>query len=364
MENEKNISRDAGESQREKELREQMRSLDDEILTLLVRKLVLRQELTEESMKQFGDMIAPGTTVYGETGQASESRSEKILRKYRDALEHRREPVQDPRVVYQGEPGAYSELAAIDFFGEGVRTEGKRTFEDAFRALRSGEADYAVLPIENSSTGAIRQVYDLLVQYECFMVGETTVSVSHSLMALPGVGLEDIDTVYSHEQGLFQCERFLEQYPHWRQVAKDDTAGSAKLIAETGNRHAAAICSARSAKIYGLHILAEGINHNSVNTTRFIVVSPQMELREGSDKICISFTTAHESGSLHEVLTIFSAYGLNMVRLESRPVLGRNWEYMFFVEFTGSLPELDDVMEELTHATYDMRVFGNFRTNL
>ena len=286
--------------------------------------------------------------------------------RFAEALRNRREPIPNPRIVYQGEAGAFSEMAAISFFGEDANTRGLYQFEDPFRALHNGEADYAVLPIENSSTGAVRQVYDLLAQYECYIVGETTVRVRHCLMALPGTKLEDIKTVYSHEQGLFQCEQFLNQHPQWHQVAQVDTAGSAKMVAEKQDHTRAAICSARAAEIYGLEILAADVNSNSRNTTRFVVISPRMELREGRDKVCISFTTPHSSGSLHEVLTIFAVHGLNLVRLESRPIPERSWEYMFFTEFTGNLlePEMDAVMHELTQTAEDLRVFGNFKSNL
>lgn len=276
------------------------------------------------------------------------------------------QPIARPRVVYQGEPGAYSEMAALNFFGEGVEAVGLKQFEDVFVAIKSGEADYGVLPIENTSTGAIRQIYDLLAQYDCYMVGETTVKVTHCLMALPGTKLEDICAVYSHEQGLFQCERFLARYPHWKQVAQEDTAGSAKMVARRQDKTKAAICSKRSAAIYGLEILAEAINNNTENTTRFVVVAPKMELREGRDKISTCFQIPHQSGSLHEILTIFAVHGLNMVRLESRPVQGHNFEYMFFLEFTGDLlsPEMSAVLHELSQTTDQFRIFGNFVSNL
>jgi chorismate mutase/prephenate dehydratase len=286
--------------------------------------------------------------------------------RYISALNQWRAPVENPRVVYQGEPGAYSEMAAIDFFGSAVNSTGLYQFEDTFAALKNSQADYAVLPIENSSTGAIRQVYDLLAQYECFIVGETTVRVNHCLMALPGTKIEQIHTVYSHEQGLFQCEEYLNGHPDWRRIAQADTAGSAKSVAQQQDPSKAAICSSRAAELYGLEILAKDINSNTNNTTRFVVISPKMELRDGRDKICISFTTPHQSGSLHEVLTIFAVHGLNLVRLESRPIPERSWEYMFFVEFTGNLTEsgMEGVMHELTQSTEDLRVFGNFKSNL
>ncbi len=287
-------------------------------------------------------------------------------RRIEAALHGVRQPVSCPRVVYQGEPGAYSEMAAIRFFGSDVKTEGLQQFHDVFAAIKSGAADYGVLPIENTSTGAIRQVYDLLSEYECYMVGEVTVKVTHCLMGLPGSRMENIRSVYSHEQGLFQCEGFLGQHPDWKRIPQDDTAGSARMVADGNDRTKAAICSKRSAELYGLEILAEGINDNLENTTRFVVVSPKMELREGRDKISACFCVPHQSGSLHEVLTIFAAHGLNLMRLESRPMQGHNFEYMFFVEFTGDLleAEMPGILRELTQSTVDFRVFGNFATNL
>lgn len=279
------------------------------------------------------------------------------------ALEDRRSPVERPRVVYQGEPGCYSEEAAAGFFGEGVESKGLPWFDDVFAALSRGEADYAMLPIENSSTGSIRQVYDLLAQYDFSLVGEWQVKVEHCLAALPGVKLEDIKTVYSHEQGLMQCDKFLDGHRDWARVPVLDTAGSAKQVSETGDRAAAAICSRRAAKLYGLEELAFPINHNAANVTRFVAVSPRLELREGRDKISAVFSLPHQSGSLHEILTIFAVQGLNLQKLESRPILGRGWEYLFFLDFTGDLtaPGMDGVLHELSQLSADFRILGNFK---
>lgn len=279
------------------------------------------------------------------------------------ALENRREPVQAPRVVYQGEPGAYSEEAAVGLFGEEVNAKGLPWFGDVFEALARGEADYAVLPIENSSTGSIRQVYDLLSQYDFSLVGEWQVKVEHCLCVNLGVRLEDIQTVYSHEQGLMQCDKFLDGHRDWARVPVLDTAGSAKQVHETGDLHAAAICSRRAAKLYGLDILAAPINHNTANFTRFVVVSPALELREERDKIAAVFTLPHQSGSLHEILTVFAVHGLNLVKLESRPIPDRGWEYRFFVEFTGDILAggMDGVLHELSQLSVDLRILGNFK---
>ena len=282
---------------------------------------------------------------------------------YAAALAARREPVAAPRVVYQGEPGCYSEEAAVGFFGPEVSSRGLAWFPDVFAALERGEADYAVLPVENSSTGSIRQVYDLLAQYNYYVVGECQVKVEHCLMALPGAALEDIQAVYSHEQGLMQCERYLDAHWGWRRGPTPDTPGPAKQGAESGDRPAAAICSRRAAQIYGLHILAEGVNYNAMNHTRFVVVSPVLELRPGRNKISAVFRLPHQSGSLHEILTVFAVQGLNLLKIESRPIPGRGWEYLFFLDFTGDLaaPEMDGVLHGLGQLAAEFRILGNFR---
>ena len=315
--------------------------------------ITLYQTIMALSRRQQRDLMGQGADNPG------------VLR-WREAQDRARPPVPSPRVVYQGVPGAYSEQAAVNFFGDGVDTAGLEQFEDCFLALREGRADYAVLPIENSSTGAIRQIYDLLTQYECYMVGETTVKVEHCLMALPGASLDAITHVYSHEQGLFQCERYLNAHPHWKQVPQADTAGSAQMVAQSGDPTKAAVCSARAAEIYGLEILARAINHNTQNTTRFVVVSPRLELRPGADKISTLFVLPHQAGSLHEVLTVFAVHGLNMVKLESRPLPGRSWQYMFFLEFTGAPgdPAVNDALHELAQTTGEFRVLGWFPSNL
>lgn len=291
---------------------------------------------------------------------------QKLLERKMRIQQKVRDVVENPHVVYQGAPGAYSEMAARKFFGADVKTTGFPNFEDSFIAIKNGTADYAVLPIENSSTGAIRQVYDLLIEYECYMVGETTVPIAHCLVGMPGASIDDIDSVYSHEQGLFQCEKFLDQYPSWERVPFGDTAGSAKMVSESGDIHKAAICSSRAAELYNLKILKEGIQTRGKNTTRFVVVSPRMELREGRNKLCLSFTVKHDADSLHRALSIFANHQIKLLHVESRPVLEKNWEYMYFLELTGNLtdPGMEEIMFSVRDVTSDMRLFGNYVSNL
>lgn len=274
-----------------------------------------------------------------------------------------RQPVANPRVAYQGEPGCYSEEATVGFFGGDVNSVGKPWFNDVFAALENGEADYAVLPVENSSTGSIRQVYDLMAQYRYYIVGEWQVPVEHCLAALPGAELSQITTVYSHEQGLMQSEKYLDAHRDWKRVPTLDTAGSAKLVAEKGDLTAAAICSKRATQLYGLNILAERVNHNTMNHTRFAVVSPVPELRPERNKISAVFRLPHQSGSLHEILTIFAVQGLNLLKIESRPIPGRGFEYLFFLDFTGDLtaPGMDGVLHELSQLATEVRILGNYK---
>ena len=283
--------------------------------------------------------------------------------KYLQDLSAVRAPLSNPRVLYQGEQGAYTEEAAVGFFGEDVRRDRVDTWEEIFVALKNGEADYGVLPIENSSTGSINQVYDLLARYGAHIVGEQTVKVEHCLMAPKGATLDTIAHVYSHEQGLSQCTEYLKEHPHWERQSMLNTAIAAKYVAQSNDVTRAAIGSKRAAALYRLEVLAQRINFNDSNYTRFVVVSPVMELRDGADKISGLFTLPHKSGTLHRIMTVFAVAGLNMMKLESRPMVGKNWEYLFFVDFSGHLkdPGMDAVIRELTQTASGFRLLGNYK---
>lgn len=280
----------------------------------------------------------------------------------RAAVRSARAPLPDPMVLYQGEPGAYAEEAAANFFGERCRRDHVTNWEDIFAALRDARADYGVLPIENSSTGSINQVYDLLAKYGAYIVGEQTVRVNHCLMAPRGASADTLQDVCSHEQGLLQCEAFLNAHPGWTRTAVRNTAVAAKLVAQSGDLTRGAIGSRRCAALYGLDVLAEGINFNDENFTRFVVVAPVMELREGRNKISALFTLSHQSGTLYRILSVFAYAGLNMMKLESRPIPGRSWEYRFFLDFTGDLtaPGMEEALREAAEAAEEFRVLGNY----
>lgn len=276
-----------------------------------------------------------------------------------------RDPLARPWVLYQGEPGAYAEQAAMDFFGEDCGRDRVDLWEDVFSALRAGDADYGVLPVENSSTGSINQVYDLLGKYGAYIVGEQTVRVEHCLLAPPGASLDGLREVFSHEQGLLQCAPFLKAHPGWTGTAVRNTAAAAALVAHRADPALAAIGSRRCAGLYGLEVLAEKINANQENFTRFIIVSPVLELRPGRDKVSALFTLNHESGALYRILAAFAHGGLNLMKLESRPIPGRSWEYRFFVDFSGDLsaPGMERTLRDAAEAAESFRILGNYPAN-
>ncbi len=273
-------------------------------------------------------------------------------------------PVESPTVVFQGSPGAYSEEAAVSFFGEETNRFCVKTFADAFEALKTEQADYAVLPIENSYSGTIVENMDLLEKYSYFIVGEINIPIRHYLMGLPGTKLSDIQKVYSHEQGIIQSSRFLKSMPDVTCEAYYNTAMSAKLVAESGDKHLAAVAGKRNAKLYGLSILAENIQDSDKNTTRFVVVAKKPQCDTACDKVSCVFTLRHESGELHRVLAMFAHGGLNLIKLESRPIHHRNFEYMFFVDYTGNL--LDNHVAEITDnvivGTQAFKLLGNYKS--
>lgn len=266
------------------------------------------------------------------------------------------------RVVFQGVEGAYGQAAMQQYFGEGCNCFHVRTFRDAMEAIEEGSADYAVLPIENSSAGAVNEMYDLLVEFENYIVGETILPVTHTLAGLPGTELADIQRVYSKAEALMQTSRFLDDHADWQQISVVNTAIAAKKILEDADRTQAAVCSAYAAKVHGLSVLVDGINDEKNNFTRFIVVTNQKIFRKDADKISICFEVAHESGSLYHLLSHFIYNDLNMTKIESRPVEGRSWEYRFFVDFEGSLSDgaVKNAIRGLREESRSLKILGNY----
>ena len=264
------------------------------------------------------------------------------------------------RVVYQGVEGSYGNAAALKFFGEEADLYHVPTMEDAMVEVEEGRADYAVLPIENSSAGAVSDNYDRLVKHNNYIVGEVDLAVRHCLLGLPGAKLSDVKTVYSHPQALMQCSRYLNGHREWQQVSLENTAASALKVTRDQDKSQVAVASETAGKIYGLEVLAEGINHNRNNVTRFLVLSREAVYRKDANKVSICFEGVHKSGSLYNMLGNFIFNNINMLMIESRPIEGRSWEYRFFVDVEGSLsdPAMQNALTGIAQEAVSMRILG------
>jgi prephenate dehydratase len=267
------------------------------------------------------------------------------------------------RIAFQGEPGAFSEAAAARV-AEGAELLPCRAFEDVFRAVADGEATHGVLPVENSIGGSIHRNYDLLLEHDLPIVGEVELPVVHHLLALPGTTLDGLRRVYSHPQGLAQCERFLRTLKGVEIIATYDTAGSAKMIADAGLADAAAIASARAGEVFGLSSLASGIQDYDHNVTRFIVIGQQALSGAPADKTSIVFTLPNEPGSLFRALAAFALRNVDLTKLESRPIPGRPWEYLFYVDVASARdePACARALTHLAEFAPMVRTLGSYRS--
>ena len=266
------------------------------------------------------------------------------------------------RVVFPGAEGAYSQMAMQLFFGEHVNSFHVDTFRDVMSAMEEGSADYAVLPIENSTAGIVSEIYDLLSEYENYIVGEQILKIEHCLIVRPGTRMEDIKTVYSHPQSLMQSARFLGNHPEWQQVSMKNNAFAVQKIAREQDPSQAAIASEYAAKYYEMEVLQKEINQSDTNSTRFIVVTNQKIFLKNANKISICLEVRHEAGSLYHMLSHFIYNNLNMTKIESRPIEGRNWEYRFFIDFEGNLSDsaVKNALRGLREETIELRILGNY----
>lgn len=265
------------------------------------------------------------------------------------------------RVVFQGAEGAYSQAAMMRYFGDKVNCFKVDTFREAMLAIDEGSADFAVLPIENSSAGVVSEIYDLLVEFENYIVGEQIIKIEHCLLGVEGAKKEDIATVYSHPQSLMQSAHYL-QDKGWQQISMKNNAFAAKKVAEDNDKTQAAIAGEMAAEIYGLKILEKGVNDLKENSTRFIIVTNRKIFLKDASKISLCFEVNHESGALYHALSHLIYNGLNMTKIESRPLEGRNWEYRFFLDFEGNMEDsaVRNALRGLREETRNMKILGNY----
>ena len=370
-------------------IRDQLDVIDAEIVRLFEERMRLVGEVAEfkiETGKQVFDkgreqakIAAVRELVHGEFNeQAAEELFTQLMtisRRYQYRLleeKGRKEdlgfrqvdaiPTQGARVVYQGVEGAYSHEAALAYFGKAADVRHVKTWEDAMEAVESKSADYAVIPIENSSAGAVRDNYDLMLRHDNVIVAEICIPVDHMLLGLPGASLDDIRTVYSHPQALMQSGRYLNAHSQWRQLSVENTAVAANQIISDQDKTQAAVASRAAGKLYGLEALAEGINHNKNNATRFIILAKDHIYRRDAGKVTICFELPHKSGTLYNMLGNLIYNGVNMRMIESRPILGRNWEYRFFVDVEGNLSDtaIQNALRSVSEEAANMRILGNY----
>lgn len=266
------------------------------------------------------------------------------------------------RVAFQGERGAFSEEAAVKLLGERATLVARPTFESLFAAVGEGAADLALAPVENTLAGSVHRVYDLLLDSPLHITAEVVIPIRHFLIGLPGSTVEDIQTVESHPVALAQCERFFASRPRMRRVAADDTAGSVAAVLRRGDATCAAVAGRRAAEIYGGHILREGLEDHRENYTRFVLLSPQPSDEKGADKLSLVLRLAHRPGALHHALEPFARRDIDLLKIESRPLRGRPWEYHFYLDLRAPPrdAELAAALEELRERAPSVRVLGHY----
>ena len=372
-----------------KELQSRMDGIDDEIVRLFEERLSLGEALSRIRIDQGDKMIDKGREqariehlagkggtpfsrhalreLFAQIEEVSRIRQYQLLEEEGisgrlpfiavDELEK-----ENVRVVFQGVEGAYSHAAMCRYFGDDVKNFHVDSWREAMEAIADGEADYAVLPIENSSAGVVADNLDLLVDFENYIVAEQVIRCEHVLMGVPGSSLSDIKTVISHQQALSQCAAFLDTHPAWERQPFANTAMAARKVAVDGDKSQAAIGSAFAAQRFGLDILADHIFFNEANSTRFIIATNQRIFRRDAGKISICFEVPHQSGSLYRILSHFIYNNLNMNRIESRPIIGRNWEYHFFVDFDGNLNQssVKNALRGIRSEAANMKILGNY----
>lgn len=267
-------------------------------------------------------------------------------------------------IGYQGVSGAFSETAVKNIFGgKEYEDRGYSDFISLLGDVESGAVDYAVIPVENTTTGIIARTYDHLQNYNIHAVAETVVPIRECLIANPGAKIEDIREVYSHPEALSQCQELFNRYPHMSPHAHEDTALSVSYIRDEGDMTKAALASELAAETYGMEILLHSVQDNNVNMTRFLCVTSKAEYPADADKVSLRMVTSHTPGALFNALGIFASLGINVVKLESRPIFGRVFEYCFYLDFTGNLgdPDVKEALRRLEYDCAELNIFGNYK---
>jgi prephenate dehydratase len=270
------------------------------------------------------------------------------------------------RIAFQGERGAFSEEAALKLTGAGTTLVPRPTFEAAFSAIDDGLADYILAPIENSLAGSVHRSFDLLVESDLHIIGEVIIPIVHNLIAVPGARVGDLAVVESHPVALAQCEQFFIAHPAIKRVAAEDTAGSVRDMMKLGDPKRGAIASRRAAEIYGAAILQKHLEDDRENYTRFLLLAPKShpgETEPAADKLSLVFELQHLPGALYHALAPFARRNINMMKIESRPMHGKPWQYRFHLDLQASArePEVRAAIAELEKLSAQFRILGSYK---
>ncbi len=347
------------------ELRRKIDDVDSKIVRLIAERIKIAEEIGGEKRKQ-GKQIedAKREQVVLENVRRlarEESISQEDIESIYQQIMTVSKSVEGIVVAFQGERGAYSEEAAFHFFGPLTEAKPCESLDDVFKAVEQGGAQFGIVPIENSLEGSISRSYDLLLDSNLMVCGETELRIVHCLIANPGTRLDSIKRVYSHPQALGQCQSFL-RHLNCELIPNYDTAGSVKMIKEKGISDGAAIASARAAEIYGMQIIAKEIEDNPNNFTRFFILAKQDSPPSGNDKTSIVFSVKHRPGALYEFLRKLASRNINLTKIESRPTRLKAWEYNFYLDFEGHREDkiAQEVLGELGETSLFIKVLGSY----
>ena len=268
------------------------------------------------------------------------------------------------KVGFQGRHGTFSEIAAMQYFeGKDIETKGYKDFKSILADVESGALDYAVLPVENTTTGLIVRCYDLFRDYNIYAVGEIDIPIREDLIVIPGTKIEEIKEVYSHPEALSQCTEFFAAHPEMEAMPYQDTARSVEYVKECNDHSKAALGSWRAREYYGMESLLPCVQDSDLNMTRFLIVTNKEETAKDADKISAIMVLKHRPGSLYNILGILSKNGVNILQLQSRPIPGKIFQYMFYIDFSGntSAREIREVLKELEQRCEEIRILGCYK---
>lgn len=265
------------------------------------------------------------------------------------------------KIAFQGESGAYSEEAITRHWGDSVKPLARPYLSDVLNSVEAKEAELGLVPVENTLEGSIARTYDLLLERDLMVQGEVVLRVVHCLIANHNVKKEDVRRVHSHPQALGQCRAYLEEHGY-EAIATYDTAGSVKMLKQEGYKDAAAIASKRAAEVYDMAILERGIETHALNYTRFLIIGHEDHPPTGKDKTSLSFIVEHKPGTLINALMVLAENGVNLTKIESRPLIGKPWEYVFFLDFMGHRkdPGMRQILDDFSKNTRFVKIFGSY----